>query len=93
MSKDRNEKHNAVEFNKGLSRLGIMAGVFLFVCLPLLVMIIGREMGSEAQSAIIITSIIIGGVIVAVAVFVGTVIPTRINDNKPDEKPPPHDAQ
>lgn len=75
------------EFNKTLAKIGTWTGACAFVVLPILVFLLGGDLDSGDKTGIIIVGVVFGSIIVAVSVFFGLVIPTRIERYEP--APPP----
>ena len=65
-----------------LAILGVIAGVVIAVCLPLIVLVYGQSLGTTVLTLLIILALIAGGIIAFISAFFGTVMPRVVEHNQ-----------
>jgi hypothetical protein len=60
--------------------MGILGGVVIAVVVPYFVLVFGVDLSSSAKVALVILSLLAGGLLAIVTAVVGITIPARITD-------------
>jgi hypothetical protein len=69
---------NEVQFQRGISLVGVMGGVIIAVGLPYVVLAYGGDLSSGAKVALIILGILTGGLIALASAVVGIAMPKAV---------------
>jgi hypothetical protein len=71
---------NTIHFPRWLATMGILGGVAIAIGVPYIVLVFGGDLGSGAKVALVILSLVAGGLLAIVTAVVGITIPTRVTD-------------
>jgi hypothetical protein len=72
---------SSIQFSKNLSIFGLLAGIFITLGLPYIILVYGKHLSEGIQVMFIIMAVVGGGLITLIAVFFGIVIPKKLEDN------------
>ena len=72
-----------VRFQKGVvAVVGIVGAIAIAVGVPLIVLLLGQNLGVAVQTTIIIIAVVGGGLLGGISAFFGIVIPSAVGDPK-----------